>query len=562
MQKINLFSLTLIAFLTAISAQATNFAVVVGGNGESQHDRHGSDNMFIGRVNGLVNDLKKIGWQTKTLFDSDPKKIQAGASVSSKAALFAQLDQIIKTGKAGDQALLWISVHGGPGCFMINETDCMPYKDPALAKRLAKLKQMQVKLGFANEACFSGSQIKEFSKYGCAISSQGPESTSFADPLSNTLHDALYSKRDVDLKQNSKFSMNDLFLLDLAAKNTSKHYFTTPNVSGFDYGNKIGNRLGVFDDSYITYNASGTQIMNTQVTNRCETLWATMNANFGPLVSAYQDEQLQKLGLPSDQDALKNIGIYINRMREVSNAYQKVEKEKEPILTELVEADPQSIKVPIGNWKIKTGTNVTENPTPQALSDFSNDLNDVIEAAPYTGTASFSLGRKNKWRDTDGFIVDMKFPFDQIDKIAAKSPNERNVLVQTLLNEVAMKATKRGDTFAQDELKFIQSPGFAKMFTDSLNHEMDTYPARLTETNKLYKDIAPLNDKTTKLYRQVDQLYKDGQVAHNGMNQLLAKQFLATKRGLDPCVVDPCEDFSLFERPAKASECAPPECKP
>jgi hypothetical protein len=235
----------LIIFTVGIgpSAFGKNSLLQMGGNCEEVYQRSAGKNIFLDPMTSVRNKMASQ-WDVSTLYDtitSDFKKglksnIQqimdpASLGPSSVDAFLKKLDSLDQEAMAetakgeSSQVLLWMSSHGLPGKICLSGNEMLDYNDPRLKEHLDRLKQ-HAKLGFVNEACFSGSAMKELSQYGCTVTAQGSHFFSYGSPLSDTL------------KPGKHVSLSDLYLLSLA---NSGKTISSPQISGFSEGMNLTN---------------------------------------------------------------------------------------------------------------------------------------------------------------------------------------------------------------------------------------------------------------------------------------------------------------------------------
>jgi hypothetical protein len=236
MQKLGLPVMAGILSLVCNPTYAKNHALQMGGNCEKSFNREDKKNIFLSPMSKVRNALSSQ-WEVTTLYDENTsffqdslkKKAKEGSvKPSSKKAFFDELDRLIAdtshpTPGQNDQVMLLLDAHGLSGEICISEDERLSYDDPELTKRLDKLKK-NAKLAFINEACFSGSSIKSFGKYGCTLTGQGTQYFSFGSPISDVLMD-----------ESKHLSLSDLYLKVLANRNP----LTFPQLSSFDEGLKL-----------------------------------------------------------------------------------------------------------------------------------------------------------------------------------------------------------------------------------------------------------------------------------------------------------------------------------
>jgi hypothetical protein len=239
MQILTSTSIILLLLFCPTLAFAKNFALQMGGNCETEYQRTGEQNIFLNSMSDVRNKLSQ-NWEVTTLYDEqtdflknkikhlkDPNTVKP----SGKAAFYKELDRLIEeTSKSGEdnQVLIWMDAHGTPGKICVGEGDQLSYLDHEFTDRLEKLKK-NAKLGFVNEACFSGSSIPALGKYGCAVAAQSARYFSFGAPISNSL----------DPKKTANLST--LYLSALSASTP----YTSPQLSSFPEGQN-------FADAYMS----------------------------------------------------------------------------------------------------------------------------------------------------------------------------------------------------------------------------------------------------------------------------------------------------------------------
>ncbi len=135
---------------------------------------------------------------------------------TTKANLIASLDKASQTLEAGDQMLLQIYTHGGPGYEGNAHTVCtteespanepnnqppnepntqvdtnLAINDPEVIAKLDLLKKKGVKLGFLDTSCFGGGSVPQLSRFGCVISTTTAKNMAVGFGVGLTLADQL-----------------------------------------------------------------------------------------------------------------------------------------------------------------------------------------------------------------------------------------------------------------------------------------------------------------------------------------------------------------------------------